>query len=143
MASRKHRTKWKKSLTPAELFDYRLAALLGCPDIDEMKRSMTQRSYLGWRRLWDEEPWGPWRDNMHAAILAREIRLARVKPGSKVDLEQFMVRTPKDAKQGAESRMLSGLASVATPVSAKEAMRRIKEAKARRKRGGSKRSSKK
>jgi hypothetical protein len=125
----------KKSLTPAELFDYRLAALLGYADIDEMKRSMTLRSYVGWQRYWEEEPWGPWRDNLHTAIIAREVRRSRVKPNTKIDMDQFMVRTPRDRKKSAEERVFAGLSAVATPVSAEEGMRRMKAAKSRRKSG--------
>lgn len=124
----------KKSLTPAELFDYRLAALHGFLDIDQMKRSMTQRSYLGWRRYWDEEPWGPWRDNMHTAILAREIRRTRVRSNVRIELEQFLMRAPKSRKKEAEVRVFSGLAAAATVVTAAEAARRIKIAKASRNR---------
>jgi hypothetical protein len=108
-----------------------------------MKRSMTLRSYLGWQKYWEEEPWGPWRDNLHTAILAREVRRSRVKPNTKIDMDQFMVRTPTDRKANAEEKMLAGLASVATPVSAEEGMRRMKAAKARVKRKGQSRSAKK
>lgn len=132
--------KRKKSLTPVELFDYRLAALLGHADIDEMKRSMTLRSYVGWRKYWNEEPWGPWRDNLHTAIIAREIRRGRVKPNAHIDMEQFMVKNPKERVKGAEAKMFSGLASVATRISSEEAMRRIKEMKDRRRKSGKRRS---
>lgn len=84
----------KKRLTPTELFDYRLAALLRFPDIEEMKRSMSQRSYLGWRRYWDEEPWGPWRDNLHAALIAREVKRPYLPKGTKSKLDDFMVVNP-------------------------------------------------
>jgi hypothetical protein len=122
----------KKSLTPTELFDYRLASLLGYADIDQMKRSMTQRSYIGWRMYWDEEPWGPWRDNMHTAILARELRRSRVKPNTKVDMDQFMIRPPKSRKKDAEVKVFAGLASAARVVTAAEGARRMKDIRSRR-----------
>jgi hypothetical protein len=40
---------------------------LGCADYDLLQR------------YWKEEPWGAYRDNVHAAIIAREIRRGTVK----------------------------------------------------------------
>lgn len=44
------------------------------------------------RRYWSEEPWGAWRDNMHAAIIAREVARLGLKRGqSGPMLDAFMV----------------------------------------------------
>ena len=118
----------KKSLTPAELFDYRLAALLGYADIDEMKRSMTQRSYLGWQRYWDKEPWGPWRDNIHTAIIARELRRPQVRRGTRIPLEQFFVRDPEERRQEGINGFFGFLQAVA-----KQVTEPVKRRRARRK----------
>lgn len=93
---------------------------------------MTQRSYLGWQRYWDEEPWGPWRDNVHMAVLAREVRRARVKPNTRIDLGQFMVRNPEDRRREGEQNFFGMMQAVATPVTPEEANRRSKAARARR-----------
>jgi len=59
-----------------------------------MQATTSQREYISWQRYWTVEPWGPYRDNLHAAILAREIRRPQVKPGSVIDPEDFMIRKP-------------------------------------------------
>lgn len=45
-------------------------------------------------RYWAEEPWGPYRDNLHAAILAVEVRRT-LTPKAKIELERFMITHPK------------------------------------------------
>ena len=47
---------------------------------------------LLWRH-WLEEPWGPFRDNMHAAMIAREVRKTAFKGDHKLD--QWMITKPK------------------------------------------------
>lgn len=65
-------------------------------------------------RYWLEEPWGPWRDNLHAAIIAREARRFRMKhPNARIDLRQFFFDNP--AKRRAMNvatftQMLRGMA---------------------------------
>jgi hypothetical protein len=104
----------KKSLTPAEVFDYRLAALLGFADVEEMKRSMTQRAYLGWQRYWEEEPWGPYRDNLHAAMIAREVRRPYLRKGAPNKLDDFMVVNPQRRKAEATGNLIDFLKLIAT-----------------------------
>lgn len=42
-------------------------------------------------RYWEEEPWGPWRDNLHAAIISRAVLQAG---GFKVlKMDGFMLRS--------------------------------------------------
>jgi hypothetical protein len=48
-------------------------------------------------RYWAEEPWGPWRDNLHAAIIAREIHRAHFK--GEIRLDDFMVLDPAKRQQ--------------------------------------------
>lgn len=54
------------------------------------------------QRFWAHEPWGPWRDNMHAAIIAAEIRRPNLKKGSRVSLADFMLRHPADVEDERE-----------------------------------------
>ena len=49
-----------------------------------------------WSRYWNEEPWGSYRDNIHAAMLAIELRRPQSKKGAKLTLEQFMWKLPDD-----------------------------------------------
>lgn len=51
-------------------------------------------------RYWAHEPWGPWRDNMHAAIIAREIRRPHLKdPRKPTPLSEFILRDPDEIEQ--------------------------------------------
>lgn len=120
----------KNTLTPVELFDHRLAALLGYADIDLMKRSMTYRMYLNWQKYWEEEPWGPWRDNFHAAMLAREVRRTVFKSG--LELNRFMYTNPNKRVKEVQTTVMAALGAMATKVSAKEAQKRLKTARQRR-----------
>jgi len=67
---------------------------------------MSQREYLSWRKYWEVEPWGSWRDNAHAAIIAREIRRPQLKKGTKVSIEDFMMTPPEHRQQQANSHYL-------------------------------------
>ena len=78
-----------------------------------MLASLSLREYLGWRKYWQVEPWGPWRDNMHAAIIARELRRPQVKPGTRVTHEEFMLRDPLERKRQGNLNLLAFLRSVA------------------------------
>lgn len=121
----------KNILTPAEIFDYRLAALLGYADIDVMKASMSARSYAGWQKYWAEEPWGSWRDNLHTSLIAREVR--RTKTPSFQKLDVFFYKNPITEAQSAEQKVFSALATMAKTVSAKEVHKRMKIVKLNRK----------
>lgn len=104
----------KKSLTPVELFDHRLAALLG-RTVSEMKDSLTQREYFNWQKYWVEEPWGPYRDNLHAAVIAREVRRPNLRRGAKNDLDDFMVVDPQRRRKNASKNFINFLKTVAQP----------------------------
>lgn len=58
---------------------------------------------------WRAEPWGPWRDNLHAALIAREVRRpAFGKDQRKNVLSDFMIRDPEErAKEG--QKKITGL----------------------------------
>lgn len=79
-----------------------------------MKRSMSLRSYLGWRRYWDEEPWGPWRDNLHTAIIAKEIR--RVWSERAAKLDDFFYRLPDDRRVDGRMNVINVLKAIARRV---------------------------
>lgn len=79
-----------------------------------MKRSMTQRAYLGWQRYWEEEPWGPFRDNLHAAMIAREVRRPYLRKGAKNELDNFMVVNPQHRQVEATGNLIDFLKMIAT-----------------------------
>ncbi|MBA3562898.1 MAG: hypothetical protein H0W33_02600 [Gammaproteobacteria bacterium] len=70
-----------------------------------------------WGRYWAEEPWGPWRDNLHAAIVSRELRRLLMRRGGgrggrTVDLDQFMLRLPSARKTERAAGFLGWLRTV-------------------------------
>lgn len=96
----------KNSLTPAELFDHRLAFfVLGCT-VEEMLERLTPAQYMKAERFWLEEPWGPWRDNLHAAIISRAALAPHVRKGTKIDMDAFMIR---DRAEEAPERVTSSI----------------------------------
>ena len=59
-------------------------------------------------RYWNEEPWGAYRDNLHAALIARTIHNANYK--RKVTLDEFMVKRPEAKKEsGATKESVFGM----------------------------------
>jgi hypothetical protein len=52
-----------------------------------------------WSRYWNEEPWGAHRDNIHAAMLAIELRRPQSKKGVKLKIDDFMWKLPDDPDQ--------------------------------------------
>ena len=93
---------------------------------------MTLRSYLGWQRFWDVEPWGPWRDNLHAAIIAREIRRGQSRRGARIGIEPFMVKSPTTRRKESEQNLFTLLQTVATGVTPAEAEKRRRKQKRKR-----------
>lgn len=90
----------KKSLTPDQLFQCRAGLALGVPPSSVENLGCSDYDLL--RRYWNKEPWGPYRDNLHAAIIAREVRRGNYK-GEHL-LDQFMVMLPEDQVQLKASR---------------------------------------
>ncbi len=58
---------------------------MGCNDYDLLQR------------YWHEEPWGAYRDNIHAAIIAREIRRGTVKGAHAI--KDFLLQVPERKAQ--------------------------------------------
>lgn len=52
-------------------------------------------------RYWLEEPWGPWRDNVHTAIIARETLKANGFKAPKLDVFMLKSRSQREAEQQA------------------------------------------
>jgi len=77
-----------------------------------MRASMTHREYSSWRLYWDAEPWGPYRDNLHTAILAREVRRPQVRKGTRITHDEFMVRNPEERRRESSSALIGFLRSV-------------------------------
>lgn len=78
---------------------------------------MSQREFVRWQQFWHAEPWGSWRDNIHAAIIARASLLPYVKKGKAIELDEFMVMHPDErnsrARRKANSELIGMLRSMA------------------------------
>jgi hypothetical protein len=84
----------KKSLTPEQLFQCRVALALGIvpSEVEDIGSNDYDLLWLYWKK----EPWGPYRDNLHTALIAREVRRGNFKGDHLLD--QWMIATPEDQK---------------------------------------------
>lgn len=64
--------------------------------IAQLRRTMSHREFVRWQRYWTEEPWGPLRDNLHAAIIARAALMPYLKKGKTLGLDDFLIMHPED-----------------------------------------------
>ena len=80
----------------------RISGYLGCAPHEVYDLPANDVELL--RRYWLEEPWGAWRDNIHAAIIAREIwRLPWTTKGKtppSKPLEPWMVMDDEKRRRG-------------------------------------------
>jgi hypothetical protein len=91
-------------------------------------------------RLWDHEPWGPWRDNMHAALICREIRRPYTNdPSKQIPLSVFMLRDPDEIQQERQEQqqtrvkqLFGFFGAVAKKVKASDLMNRPRRSKRRK-----------
>lgn len=81
-----------------------------------MRASLSQREYLGWQQYWQEEPWGPYRANIHAALIAREIRRPQLRKGAKCELDDFMLVNPERRRREASENFVNYLRLISKPV---------------------------
>lgn len=77
--------------------------------------SLTQREYLDWQLYWEAEPWGPYRDNLHAALIAREVQRPNLRKGVKPKMDDFMIVNPEKRRREATGNLIDFLKLVATP----------------------------
>jgi hypothetical protein len=114
-------------LTPEQLFEHRLAALLGrsLGELDELPAREIER----WFMYWSEEPWGAVRDNMHAALIVSELLRPHLKEGTTVTIGDFMFRHKEDRDAIARGKLVANLTAMAAR--AERAQRRLPPAQRR------------
>jgi hypothetical protein len=83
-------------------------------------------------RYYGEEPWGAWRDNLHAAIIAREVRAGRAK--GRINLDDFMVVDKRRKAQANMGKFVEALRAMAGGKSVKSS--ELKKARGARGRPG-------
>jgi hypothetical protein len=108
-------------LTPEQLFEHRLAALLGrsIGELDELPVRELER----WSLYWIEEPWGPYRDNVHAALIVTELLRPHLKEGATLNMADFMLRHKEDRDAIARAKLVAYLSAMAA--NSERAKRRI------------------
>ncbi|HXI99561.1 MAG TPA: hypothetical protein VNG73_11510 [Gemmatimonadaceae bacterium] len=93
-------------------------------DLDRLPARELER----WYRYWIEEPWGPYRDNMHAALIAIEMRRPQLPEGSRSpSIADFMLEHVEDQKARQNAKMIALLETNA--IKAERAERRRKGTK--------------
>lgn len=91
---------------------------------------MSARDFDLLARYWRAEPWGAWRDNMHAAIIAREVRRPNMKNQRKNLLSDFMIEDPAvRAEEG--QKKVAGLFSLFKTVATRVHASSVKPTKRR------------
>lgn len=66
-----------------------------------------------WARYWSEEPWGPLRDNMHAALIVTELLRPHLKEGATLNMADYLLRHKDDRDAIARGRLLATLSAMA------------------------------
>lgn len=82
----------------------------------EIEQSVAARDVEEMAQFYGEEPWGSYRDNIHAAIVASTIRNTFRKKGSRaVDWQTFMLVDKTEHKRGNLSKFVSWMRAMAKP----------------------------
>ena len=94
-------------MTPEQLFEHRLAALLGLTlgELDALPARELER----WALYWSEEPWGAYRDNLHAAMIVSELLKPHLQKDAKLSITDFMFEHEDDRKARAKRRFMASL----------------------------------
>lgn len=80
--------------------------------IDEVLE-LPEREIRRWWLYWTEEPWGPYRDNWHAAQLCAAVLAPHMREGSRAAVRDFMFEHPDDTKQREREAFIASLDSTA------------------------------
>lgn len=75
-------------------------------------RAMSASDMNQMSRYWAEEPWGPYRDNLHAGMVAAAVMNASGRYKKPVRAEQFLIKVRDRAADG--KRLLTALKMLAT-----------------------------
>jgi hypothetical protein len=70
---------------------------------------LTHREFVRWQLYWREEPWGPHRDNVHAALIVTELLKPHLKEGAKITIDDYLLKLPEDREQEAAAVFVAQL----------------------------------
>ena len=81
-----------------------LSLAWGIPQSD-IETSVSARDVDEMARLFRDEPWGPWRDNLHAGLIASTMANAfRGKDTKPYSYEDFMLMSPDESRERREQK---------------------------------------
>lgn len=90
---------------------HRLALGLG-KTVAELEASLGAAELDDWYSYWSEEPWGAWRDNVHAGLIAAAC-LSPYMKGQKATFEDFMLKSSDKKREDETQQSLAWLTAVA------------------------------
>lgn len=86
---------------------HRLALGLGMT-IAELGARMGATELERWMEFWRVEPWGPYRDNIHAGLIAAAVLQPHVPRGKRSPTHaDFMLKDAQETRASAEKSLLS------------------------------------
>lgn len=95
------------------MFLFRLALGLGMT-VAELEQRMGSSELQEWMLFWRAEPWGPYRDNIHAGLIASILaNIHRKKSAPAVTYQEFMLVDPVDHKNKKTRETLAWMKAVA------------------------------
>lgn len=84
--------------------------------IAELETTLGASELDDWYSYWSEEPWGAWRDNVHAGLIAAACLSPYQKPGHRVTHEDFMLKSADKRRADDTAQSLDWLTAVAKKV---------------------------
>ena len=76
--------------------------------------ALSERELHRWRRYWSEEPWGTYRDNMHAAMIVSELLKPHYKEGARpLPMSSFMFESQQERDEAAAAKFVAQLDAMA------------------------------
>jgi hypothetical protein len=76
--------------------------------------ALSHHELVRWRLYWSEEPWGAYRDNMHAAMIVSELLKPHYKQGATpLPMHRFMFEHQEDRKRQAAATFVARLDAMA------------------------------
>jgi hypothetical protein len=70
---------------------------------------MPAREYLRWQRYWAEESWGPYRDNLHAAMIVSELLKPHLREGAKISMLDYMLKPSEERQADSAASLIRSL----------------------------------
>jgi len=90
----------------------RISLLLGRPPSEVGALPLSDLHLL--TRYWEEAPWGPWRDNLHAGLIAATVANTGLrKPRRQIHAKDFVLTPARRRRENGGKALLSALRAMA------------------------------